>query len=306
VRSVPGVAWAAPLRKGYAQVHLNGGRFQLAILTGLDDATLVGGPQPKQMRLGALEDLEGPDAIIIDEVGYDLLWPGEPLELGREVTVNEKRAVVVGVCHSSPTFQTLPIVYTRLSLAAQYLPAEANSISAILVCGDEGLSDQEVCRRIKRRSEVNGLPELLALTREQWEWETIEHYLTRTGILLNFLTTILLGFVVGVAVCGQTFYTFTLENMPQLGMLKAMGATNGRLVRMILLQAGVVGVIGYGLGVGLAAVFGEMTRDHSKLVFFMPWQVLVITGAAVVLVTMCASVLSIRRVMSLEPAIVVR
>ena len=67
-----------------------------------------------------------------------------------------------------------------------------------------------------------------------------------------------------------------------------------------------LGGVGYGLGVGLAALFGELTRGHSLLVFFMPWQVLVIAGAAVVLVNLGASVLSLRRVLRLEPMIVIR
>jgi putative ABC transport system permease protein len=115
-----------------------------------------------------------------------------------------------------------------------------------------------------------------------------------------------LGFIVGIAISGQTFYTFTVENLPQFAMLKAMGAVNRRLVWMILQQAATVGSIGYGLGVGLAAVFGELTRGHSKLVFHMPWQVLVGTGAAIVLVTMLSSLLCILRVLRVEPARVLR
>ncbi len=298
VRSVPGVAWAAPLQKGYGRVYLDDGRFQQVILLGLDDATLVGAP--RTMVLGQVEDLLQPDAIIIDEVGHQLLWPDQPLQVGRVVTLNERRAVVVGICRASLTFQTLPIFYTRRSLAANYLPLERHTVSAILVQGEEGLPLDDICRRIQRQTGLS------ALTQEEFASLTVDYYLRRTGILLNFGTTVLLGFMVGVAISGQSFYTFTVENLPQFGMLKAMGTSNSRLVGMILLQAAVVGAIGYGLGIGLAAIFGELTRGHSKLVFFMPWQVPIITGMAILLVTMSASLLSIRRVLQLEPAIVVR
>jgi putative ABC transport system permease protein len=298
VRGVPGVAWAVPLRKGYGRVHLDDGRFQQVILMGLDDATLVGAP--RTMLCGQLTDIQGPDAVLIDEVGHQLLWPDQPLQTGREMTLNGRRAVVAGICQASLTFQTLPVFYTRRSQAALYLPPEPRTISAILVLGEDGLPADEVCARIQAQTG------LLALTRDEWAWRTIYHYLTRTGLLLNFATTVFLGFMVGVAISGQSFYTFTLENLPQLGMLKAMGTSDRRLAGMVALQAGIVGSIGYGLGVGLAALYGELTRGHSKLVFHMPWQVLVLTGAAVLLVSAAASLLSIRRVIRLEPAIIVR
>ncbi len=74
---------------------------------------------------------------------------------------------------------------------------------------------------------------------------------------------------------------------------------------MILLQASVVGLLGYGLGVGLAAVFG-ITSKGGELAFYTPWELLPITGAAVVLICILSSILSVRRVIVLEPAVVFR
>jgi putative ABC transport system permease protein len=72
------------------------------------------------------------------------------------------------------------------------------------------------------------------------------------------------------------------------------------------MQALQVGVIGFGLGVGLAALFGWSTRGLTKLAFFMPWQVLAITAVAVFFIVLLASLLSIRRVLVVDPAIVFR
>lgn len=298
VRSVPGVAWAVPFRTGYTEAHLSDGRYQLVMLLGLDDSTLVGAP--RTLLIGNLADLQRPEAIIIDEVGHRRLWPGSHLRTGWEVTMNGRRAVVVGVCRATPTFQTLPVFYTRSSQAVHYLPQNRPTVSAILVRGREGEASEELCRRIGIRTG------LLALTREQWIRRTVEYYLRHTGLLLNFATTVLLGFVVGVAISGQSFYMFTIENLPQFGMLKAMGARDSILVAMLLLQTGVVSGTGFGLGVGLAAAYGEATRGHSKLVFNMPWQVLVLTGAAILLITLLTSLMSIRRVLRLEPGIIIR
>ena len=90
-------------------------------------------------------------------------------------------------------------------------------------------------------------------------YKTIKYYLIYTGIPINFGITVFLGFLVGTAIAGQTFYNFTIENLKQFGALKAMGASNLRIVAMILLQAAVVGVLGYGIGVGLSTLFGWKT-----------------------------------------------
>ena len=116
-----------------------------------------------------------------------------------------------------------------------------------------------------------------------------------------------LGFIVGAAIAGQTFYLFTVENIRQFGALKAIGVTNGRLVSMILLQGVVVGLLGFAMGGGFASLFFFATRNIPHLRgFFMPWQVLVGTGGAVLVIIVLASLLSIRRVLVLEPAVVFR
>src|SRR5260370_11275851 len=159
----------------------------------------------------------------------------------------------------------------------------------------------QVCQDIAARTG------LLALSTDQFRWKTIWYYMRSTGIPVNFGITIALGFFVGVAVAGQTFYLFTIENLKQFGNLKAMGVTNGRLVGMILLQAALVGLMGFGIGLGMTGLFFEGTKDMTHLAgFFMPWQIVAITGAAVVLIVLLASLLSLRRVLVLEPAAVFR
>lgn len=59
----------------------------------------------------------------------------------------------------------------------------------------------------------------------------------------------LLGFIVGVAIVGLTFSLFIRDNIKQFGALKAIGVTNGKIRKMVAAQAGLVGLIGYGLGV---------------------------------------------------------
>jgi putative ABC transport system permease protein len=124
-----------------------------------------------------------------------------------------------------------------------------------------------------------------------------------TGIPINFGTTVVLGFIVGVAIAGQTFYNFTLDNIRYFGTLKAMGASDFALLQMILLQAATVGAIGYGLGVGVASALGLLTGS-TELSFQMPWQLLLFSAIAVMLICAISAALSMWKLVRLEPAIV--
>jgi putative ABC transport system permease protein len=138
-------------------------------------------------------------------------------------------------------------------------------------------------------------------------WDCIRYYLKNTGIPINFGITIGVALVVGTVVAGQTFYLFTLENLKQFGALKAIGVTNGRLIGMILLQAGAAASLGFALGTGMAATFFEITLNvlPTRGIVLM-WQNVALTGACILFVAIVASVLSIRRVLVLEPAAVFR
>ena len=267
-------------------------------MIGLDDATMVGAPQ--EVVVGSIDDLRRPDAVIMDEAGFHQLWPNEPFQAGKVFEMNDRRAVVVGVCKSRKTFMTFPIIYTRYSQAVSFVPMERKVLSFVLANPKPGLSAEEVCRRMEDQTDLQ------AQTRDQFTWTTIWYYFRKTGIPFNFFTTVLLGFVVGAAICGQTFYMFTLENLKQFGALKAMGARNWQLIGMILLQAMIVGFIGFGLGVGSVAVlFGEIIMHKTdKLAFFMPWQVVAITGASIFIMVVFSSIFSLWKVLRLEPAVV--
>jgi putative ABC transport system permease protein len=132
---------------------------------------------------------------------------------------------------------------------------------------------------------------------------TVDYFMQNTGIPINFGIAIGLGFIVGTAIASQTFYNFTLGNLRHFGALKAMGASNATLLGMILLQALMVGSIGYGLGVGAAALFVYLLGS-TELAFYLPWQLLAFSAAAVTLICIFSAFISIRKVISLEPATV--
>jgi putative ABC transport system permease protein len=302
VRGVSGVDWAMPLYKGLIKARLTNGNFQTCNVIGLDDATLIGGPP--EMLEGRLEDLRRADSVIVDRDGakekLGLKGPdGQaiPLKVGDLLELNDHRAIVVGIAKTTRPFQSQPVVYTTYSRAKNMAPRERKLLSFILVKAKPGVDPKDLTRTIESHTG------LAAYTQKGFQDLTYNYYMKNTGIPINFGISVALGFLVGAAIAGQTFYSFTLENLRQFAVLKAMGAGNGTLLMMILLQAFIVGIIGYGLGVGLTSVFGWAMRN-TILSFRFPWQLLLFSGVGVMLICLMAAGISIRKVMTLEPAMV--
>ncbi len=299
VRSVPGVEWAVPLYKGLGRAKGPDGRFRTVILLGVDDASLVGAP--RKMLLGSIHDLDQPDAAIIDRAGFLYFFPGEPLQAGKTLQMNEKRVLIVGISDASAPFQSFPVLHTRYSQALGFVGRERNLLSFVLAKPVAGLSTGDVGHRIEA---ATGLK---ARNSKEFSWDAFLFYLRNTGIPVNFGITVMIALIVGTVVPGQTFYIFTMENLKQFGALKAIGVTNRRIVSMILLQAMVVGGTGYAIGMGMAAAFFSITVNYLPTRgIVLPWQVMAGIAVVVLFVVGLASLMSIRRVIVLEPAVVFR
>ncbi|MGD9691762.1 MAG: ABC transporter permease [Phycisphaerales bacterium] len=294
VRSTPGVAWAEPFFSSRAQAELPGGEFHQVQVIGIDRTSLVG--QPPVMLEGRLEDLRAPGAVIIEESSRPKLgnvWIGDTLKL------NDRRAVVVGVCRAKLGFESNALLYTSYDNAVAFTPTGRDRLSFILAKAKDGLDPAGVARNIEETTGLGAYP------RKEMERRTIRYILVNTGIGINFGITVLLGFVVGLVVVAATFHEFTLENLKYFAVFKAMGTRTRTVIGMVLMQALIVGLISYGIGVGLASIFSLTgRRPGAELAPYFPWQMLVGTLFAMLVCVSMGSVLSLRRVIRLEPAVV--
>lgn len=299
VRSVPGTAWAVRLFKGIPVARTETGRFAQSIVLGLDDATLVGAP--RKMVLGTWDRLREPDSVVIDRAGYLLLYPGQPLQLGRRLELNDHAVTIVGISEAGAPFASFPVIHTRYSTATRFQGLERNQMAFILARPAPGTSADALC------ASIHAATGLRARTSAEFAWDCIRYYLKNTGIPVNFGITIAIALIVGTVVAGQTFYLFTVENLRQFGTLKAIGIPNRRLMAMVLMQGAAVGAIGFAIGTGMAAVFFDVFRQQvATRGIILMWQSVALTGGCMVFVVVLASVLSLRRVLVLEPAIVFR
>ena len=302
VRSIEGIEWAVPIFKGLLVVNLPDGKRQVSQIIGIDDASLIAGPP--FMLEGALTDLRKPDAIIVDERAsrreFKMNKPPEggeprPLRVGDILELNELRAEVVGICKATQTFQSQPVIYTTYSRATQYAPPERRMVTMVLAGLSKGANQAQVIETIAERTGLS------AFTGEEFTEKTYVYWMLQTGIPINFGTAIVLGFFVGVAVAGQMFYNFVLDNLKYFGAMKAMGASRKVLLGMVFLQASTVAVLGFGLGIAVTSIFG-LTVPSEKLAFRMTWQIPLIAAGAVIIICTASAAIGMWRVLRLDPA----
>ncbi|HEX4020410.1 MAG TPA: ABC transporter permease [Acidobacteriaceae bacterium] len=293
VRSVPGVQWAVPLIVRVVSARLENGQYQSVRLYGLDDATLYG--RPAKMLQGNTIDLLQNDAVIIGKAESEKL--GSP-KLGDTFEINDTQARIVGIADVPRDFLSNPFVFTTYSRALSYLPPDRKTLLYILAAPQPGVPLETAIANIRKTTG------LAAYTQNQYRWHTMEYYLENTGIPASIGVSLLMVFVIGTGIAGQTFYAFALQNERFFGALKAMGVSGRTLMKMILLQSLLVGLIGFGIGGGLASIFGFSAGPYSKIAFQAPWELAVLAFLAVLGICLLASIASIRRVLKLEPAVV--
>ncbi|MCX7822946.1 MAG: ABC transporter permease [Syntrophobacterales bacterium] len=291
VRSIPGVLYAFPIYQGSGLVKLPNGAYQGVNIVGLDDTSLFGRPIILE---GNIYDIYSEDAfIVVKDAEYKKL--GSP-KIGATFEINDHRGVIVGIARSViPGLFGNPTLYTTYTRAIQYLPTTRFTISYILVT----LKEPSFLEQVKREVSKIGYR---AMSESEFVEMIKKYYMFKTGMGMNILMMTLVSFVVGTSIAGQTFYAFVLENLEKFGALKAIGATNGDLVKTIILQSSFVSFLGFGFGNLICSsyiAFAKMRIPNYAAI--ITYKNIFLTLLVVVLITTLSSYIGIRRVIRIEP-----
>jgi putative ABC transport system permease protein len=291
VRSMDGVRYAVPIFIGGAQVRLASGTYQSVTVIGLDDTSLFGRPELLQ---GSIEDIYADNSfVVVRDVEFPKM---ENPKIGTAFELNDHRGVIVGIARVAANgLNGVPTLYTTYSRAIEYIPSMRFTMSYVLLEARDPRAVPDIQRQVAKLG-------YRALTKDQFNQHIADFYTYQTGVGTNILLMTIISFLVGLSISGQTFYSFILENIEKFGALKAIGAKNGELVRMILFMAALTALIGFGLGIGL--VTGLIALLHLVL----PTYAAIITywsiGLALVMVIVIAAISSyfgIHRVLMIEP-----
>jgi putative ABC transport system permease protein len=272
---------------------LPNGAVENVLLIGFDPDGAMGAPW--NLTQGRVADLKLADTVMVDELYRTKLGT---THLGQRVEIRGYRARVVGFTRGLRTFTTSPAVFTSFKNAQNYAGLRSDQTLYLLVRAAPGADLQALQQRLQAR-----IPDVDVLTTSAWRRTQVFYWIFGTGAGLTVLIAAILGLLVGVVVVAQTVYAATIDHLREYGTLKAMGASNGYLYRVILKQAAMSGCMGYVVGMAISLSAAIASRQSATAIVVSWWMVLAMLG---VTLGMCmgASMLSINKVTRLDPATV--
>jgi putative ABC transport system permease protein len=290
VASTPGVARAERMILAFGQFRLADGGTQGVQVVGLEDrSTLL---RPWNVVDGDIRRIGEPNKIALDRTEFGKLKIDA---IGARREIFGARAEVVALTRGIRSFTTSPFVFTNLASARAYTLMPEDKLTYVLVEAAPGVDPDELAARLA------ALPNLDAHTTPRLSARTQRYWSSRTGVGAGFFTTAALGVIVGLVVVGQILYNGTLEHLREYGTLKAMGAKSLAIVRVIMYQALISAGVGFAFG-GVLAVGARHALAGANLTVLLPGSLVIATAILTAVLCCAAALLSVIKVLRLDPA----
>ncbi len=296
VRSIPGVARADNLIVWFDTVTLPSGAEETVVVYGLEDFAAWSFPwrvaegDPRRLRQG--------DYLFLDDSATRRFGP---FRVGDYREVLGHRLRIIGRTLDARSFTTTPIAFLDYRLAQRISPERlGGNTSYVIVRLAPGADRAVVMAEIRRRLPYNDV-----FTADGWARQSRGYWVESTGIGLNAYLTIFLGCLVGVVVVAQTLYTATMEHLKEFGVVKAIGGGNATIYAILARQSAISAVVGFAVGGGMAAGLAPLLA-RVDLHMVVPPGVIAIVFVGTLALCLAASMVSFRKVASLDPALVFR
>ena len=246
---------------------------------------------------GGPQDLISDGAVSVDF--FDAKALGNPKK-GDYFEVNNKQVRIGAITKGARSFGGGLISYTTIDRARFLGNVAPSKTSAFLVEVDNIKNMQRAVNAINAN-----IPGVKAWMPETFKNQTILTVLKSSGIAFSFGTLIIFALISGFIIIGLTLYSAAIDRIKDYGTLKAIGATNGYIRKLILMQATLYAIVGFLIGYALIEGFRNGIANAGTLFTFSPaikFGFFVITAV----ISISGTLFAIRRITKLEPASVFR
>jgi putative ABC transport system permease protein len=295
--SIEGVAKAEPMLLVFRPWKRNDGVREMVIIVGVDPDSEMGLPPIVEPAKNIRDVLSIPNGVVVDRLYAQKLGVHS---IGQLVEINDHRARIAGFTDGIRTFTQSPYVFTSLKNARLLTGQSDKDITYVLIRLDQSRSQMPVVEALSKR-----MPDVDVLQTKTFSDRSRGYWLFTTGAGITLISSSLLALLVGVVIVAQTLYASTMDRLPEYAVIRAMGGPRSYLYRIVIKQAVIGGVIGGTIGLGIVVAFAYFARNSSS-----PPQVPLWLAGSIGIITIamcvCASLVSLSKVTTIDPVKVFR
>jgi putative ABC transport system permease protein len=290
--SVPGVAEAIPVVIGFADWRTPSGSSTPVFVVGSDLRS--GGLQPWNLVEGRLESLSTPNAVAVDRTYFDRLGVSG---LGARAEIRQQSVRVAAVTEGIRSFTTTPYVFMDVDRARSYTGVPSSKATYFLIHVERGSEVGAV--RANLQSTLG--KDVEVLTPSDFRERSRQFWLFGTGAGAALFAGALLGIIVGTVIVAQTLYSSTKDHINEFATLRAMGSSRGYIYKVIIWQAILNAVIGFGLAALVGAAVVRATAASALPIVITP-ELSVGLFALTVVMCIISAIAAIMKVTRIDPA----
>ncbi len=297
VQGINGIKEAFPLIIAGASCNFENGTSGAVTLLGVDENHFSALVSKDKIMAGNIADLQLDGAVSAEFFEKKNL--GNNIDLRTNLEINGKRAFFVLQTKGFRGFGGSFCV-TTIERARFFSNQPATSISAVLVNVANPKEIDKVVANINKN-----LYGVRAWPAQKLASSSIKKILASSGIALSTGTLIIFALISGFFIIGLTMYSSALDRLKDYGTLKAIGASNTYISKLILTQAMLFTVVGFVVGLALLEGF-RIGVAKSGLIFSFSPLVLFIMFVTIGLISVSGASFALSRIRSVEPAAVFR
>jgi putative ABC transport system permease protein len=288
VAATAGVAEAIPLVIGFSGWILPSGEITPVFVVGSDLQTL----KPWNVTEGTVQALSASGAVAVDRSYFERLGVSG---IGSKANIRGRPVSVAAVTDGIRSFTTTPYVFSDLSHARTDTGIPSTMASYFLVKLRPGADLERVRQNLQA-----SLPGSEVLTSAEFRERSRSYWLFGTGAGAALFAGAILGIIVGMVIVGQTLYSSTKDHLDEFATLRAMGSSNSYIYSVIIYQALLNAVIGFGLATLIGFAVVGFTMNGALPVLITPMLIL---AMLVLTMVMCiaAALAAIFRVLRIDP-----
>jgi putative ABC transport system permease protein len=293
VQMIDGVSEVIPVVIGFSVWTLPKGGMTPVFVVGSD--LKAGGLQPWHLVSGTVQALSAPGAVAIDQFYYDRLGID-----GMDSTAELRGypVKVAAVTSGIRSFTTTPYIFCSIDRARPYTGLPASKSSSLIVRLKSGADIESLRGQIQ--TAVSGVD---VLTPSQFRERSRSFWLFGTGAGAALFAGAMLGIIVGTVIVAQTLYSSTKDHLLEFATLRAIGGSKGYIYKVIIYQALLNVVLGFGLAALVAIAVVEFTAQSALPVVITSGLVV---GLLILTIVMCvaSAIFAIVRVVRIDPVMV--